>query len=176
MGNVVQYCTFSVERLSFAVEVDRVQEVMRYSHVTRVPLAPAIVAGLMNLRGDIVTAIDMRARLALPPRAPGTIAMSVVLRRADGAISLLVDRIGDVIEVAQDSLMAVPQTIPSGVREVSRGVIAWERELLLLLDTNRAVPEDPAPKVRRNSDKAPTLLPRVAEVPGSRPHERFGAE
>jgi purine-binding chemotaxis protein CheW len=164
MAATIQYCTFSVERLSFAVEVDRVQEVMRHSHVTRVPLAPMVVAGLMNLRGDIVTAIDMRARLALPLRGRDTVAMSVVLRRPDGAISLLVDRIGDVIEVASDSLLVVPHTVPRGVRDVSRGIIAWERELLLLLDTDRAVPDDMAPpKVRRKSDAAPSASPRVSE-------------
>jgi purine-binding chemotaxis protein CheW len=154
-GAMVQYCTFSVDRLSFAVEVERVQEVLRFSTVTRVPLAPPIVAGLMNLRGDIVTAIDMRARLGLSPRQAGTIAMSVVLRRASGAVSLLVDRIGDVIEVASDSVLGVPHTIPSGVRELTRGIIPWERELLLLLDTSGAVPEDAPPKVRRSSDVAP---------------------
>ena len=163
LGGLVQYCTFSVERLSFAVEVDRVQEVMRYSHVTRVPLAPPIVAGLMNLRGDIVTAIDMRGRLGLPARDAGTVAMSVVLRRPGGTVSLLVDRIGDVIEVASDSVLGVPHTIPSGVRDLTRGIIPWERELLLLLDTNRAVPEDVPPKVRRSSDAAPSPMPRVRE-------------
>jgi purine-binding chemotaxis protein CheW len=117
----------------------------------------------MNLRGDIVTAIDMRGRLALPPRGRDTVAMSVVLRRPDGAISLLVDRIGDVIEAASDSVLSVPQTVPSRVREVSRGIIAWERELLLLLDTNRAVPQDLAPKMRRQSDTPPSPFPHVPE-------------
>jgi purine-binding chemotaxis protein CheW len=159
-GAMAQYCTFSVERLSFAVEVERVQEVLRFSYVTRVPLAPPIVGGLMNLRGDIVTAIDMRARLGLLPRDAGRIAMSVVLRRTSGAVSLLVDRIGDVIEVAPESLLGVPHTIPSSVRELTRGIIPWERELLLLLDTTRAVPEDAPPKVRRNGEAGPQESPR----------------
>lgn len=167
LAAMIQYCTFSVERLRFAVEVARVQEVMRWSHVTRVPLAPAIVAGLMNLRGDIVTAIDMRTRLALPPRAPDTVAMSVVLRRRDGAISLLVDRIGDVIEVPSDRLLPVPPTIPSGVRELARAIIPWERDLLLLLDTNRAIPEDLAPQDSPSSDGVPSALPRLSEDVGS---------
>jgi purine-binding chemotaxis protein CheW len=160
---MAQYCTFSVERLSFAVEVERVQEVLRFSYVTRVPLASAIVGGLMNLRGDIVTAIDMRARLGLLPREAGSVAMSVVLRRTSGAVSLLVDRIGDVIEVASDSVLGVPQTIPKGVRELTRGIIPWERDLLLLLDTTRAVPEDAAPKVRRPGEAGPQESPRTPE-------------
>jgi purine-binding chemotaxis protein CheW len=105
----------------------------------------------------------MRGRLALPPRGRDSVAMSVVLRRPDGALSLLVDRIGDVIEVARDSLLAVPHTVPSSVREVSRGIIAWERDLLLLLDTDRVIPEDMAPKVRRKSDAAPSSFARVSE-------------
>lgn len=160
---MAQYCTFSVERLSFAVEVERVQEVLRFSYVTRVPLASPIVGGLMNLRGDIVTAIDMRARLGLVPREAGSVAMSVVLRRTSGAVSLLVDRIGDVIEVASDALLGVPQTIPASVRELTRGIISWERELLLLLDTARAVPEDAPPKVRRPGEAGPQESPRSHE-------------
>jgi purine-binding chemotaxis protein CheW len=162
-GVVVQYCTFSVESLNFAVEVERVREVLRFTYVTRVPLAPAIVGGLMNLRGDIVTAIDMRARLALPPRDAAAVAMSVVLRRTSGAVSLLVDRIGDVIEVAGDSVLGVPHTIPSSVRELTRGIIPWQRELLLLLDTTRAVPEDVPPKVRRNGEAGTQESPRNPE-------------
>ncbi|MET0594164.1 MAG: chemotaxis protein CheW [Polyangiaceae bacterium] len=163
MGPQFQSCTFSVERLGFAVEVERVQEVLRFCHVTKVPLAPAIVGGLMNLRGDIVTAIDMRPRLGLPPRAANVVPMAVVIRRQGGAVSLLVDRIGDVIEVAKDSLVAVPNTVPRGVRELSRGILPWERDLLLLLDTDRAVPEDAPLKAVPAPERVPSAFPRASD-------------
>ena len=71
MTNTKQFCTFFVNGLFFGVEVLKVQEVIRYQEMTRVPLAPAMIEGLINLRGQIVTAIDLRRRLDLSPRDPG---------------------------------------------------------------------------------------------------------
>ena len=65
-----QLCTFAVDRYTFGVEVQKVQEVLRFQQMTRVPLAPWVVRGLINLRGKIVTAIDLRRRLGLPDAAP----------------------------------------------------------------------------------------------------------
>ena len=76
------------------------QEVIRHQAMTRVPLAPKLIGGLINLRGQIVTAIDLRLRLGLPERRPGQLPMNVVVRSEDGAVSLLVDEIGDVLEVS----------------------------------------------------------------------------
>src|SRR5712691_1623782 len=94
-----QLCTFMVGDLFFGVEVQQVQEVIRYLPMTRVPLAPRVVEGLINLRGQIVTAIDLRRRLELPERAEGQRPMNIVVRTAGGAVSLLVDDIGEVVEV-----------------------------------------------------------------------------
>ena len=69
MAGKKQFSTFVVDRLLFGVEVEKVQEVIRYQAMTRVPLAPPVVKGLINLRGQIVTAVDLRGRLGLPPRA-----------------------------------------------------------------------------------------------------------
>jgi purine-binding chemotaxis protein CheW len=99
-----QYATFFVDGMFFGVEVLKVQEVLRYHEITAVPLAPQVIQGLINLRGQIVTAIDMRRRLKLPPRAVDIHPMNMVIRSEDGAVSqsvcLLVDEIGDVIEVS----------------------------------------------------------------------------
>jgi purine-binding chemotaxis protein CheW len=96
-GSSGQYSTFFVADLFFGVDVLRVQEVLRYQQMTRIPQAPAVVAGLINLRGQIVIAIDMRRRLGLPPRPGDQSPMNIVVRTDDGAVSLLVDEIGDVL-------------------------------------------------------------------------------
>src|SRR5208337_5246018 len=89
-----QFSTFFVADLFFGVDVLRVQEVLRFQQMTHVPKALEVIEGLINLRGQIVTAIDMRKRLGLPPRAGDKSPMNMVVRTADGAVSLLVDEIG----------------------------------------------------------------------------------
>src|SRR3954469_18205027 len=98
-----QYCTFFLDGLYFGIEVLKMQEIIRYQEMTRVPLAPPVVRGLINLRGQIVTAIDMRRRLDLPALPDGRLPMNVVIRTDDGPVSLLVDEIGDVLEVDANS-------------------------------------------------------------------------
>ena len=113
MASVRQFCTFSVDGLLLAIDVLEVQEVIRYQEMTRVPLAPPVVRGLINLRGQIVTAIDLRRRLGLPPAADDQRPMNVVVRTDDGAVSLLVDEIGDVIELGNQKLERPPETVPA---------------------------------------------------------------
>src|ERR1700756_3340938 len=88
-----QFSTFFVADLFFGVDVLRVQEVLRFQQMTRVPQAPEVIEGLINLRGQIVTAIDMRRRLRLPPRAGDQMPTNVGVRNDDGAVFLLVDEI-----------------------------------------------------------------------------------
>src|SRR5438874_826198 len=99
MADERQYCTFYVDGHYFGLEVLNVQEIIRYQEMTRVPLAPSVVRGLINLRGQIVTAIDLRRRLGLTERPADQSPMNVVIRTDDEAVSLLVDEIGDVREV-----------------------------------------------------------------------------
>ena len=94
-----QLCTFYLDGLFFGVEVQKVQEVIRYQEMTHIPLASRVVQGLINLRGQIVTAIDLRRRLELNERPADKLPMNVVIRTDDGPVSLLVDEIGDVVEV-----------------------------------------------------------------------------
>lgn len=139
MANVVQLCTFTVDGLFLGVEVGKVQEVIRHLQTTRVPLAPAVVRGLINLRGQIVTAIDLRRRLEFPDRPPECSAMNVVVRTDDGTVSLLVDEIGDVIEVPEDTFERPPDTVRGVTRALIRGVYKLKDRLLLVLDTEKAV-------------------------------------
>ncbi|MGA2963799.1 MAG: chemotaxis protein CheW [Candidatus Korobacteraceae bacterium] len=139
MSTEQQFCTFFVDGLFFGVEVHKVQEVIRYQGMTGVPLAPAVVGGLINLRGQIVTAIDLRKRLAMSERQGGEQPMNVVVRTADGAVSLLVDEIGDVVEVADSTFEEAPDTLKGVGRDLIRGVYKLKERLLLLLDTERAI-------------------------------------
>lgn len=139
-----QFCTFLLNGYLFGVPVPQVQEVIRFHHMTPVPLAPPPVEGLINLRGQIVLAIDLRRRLGLPRRAEGTLPINVVMRTADGAVSLLVDEIGEVIEVSESSLEALPNTLRGPVRSMIRGVHKLEGNLLHVLDTGNAC-QVPAP-------------------------------
>lgn len=139
MSSEQQYCTFFLDGLFFGVEVRKVQEVIRYQEMTRVPLAPPVIKGLINLRGQIVTALDLRRRLELSPRPDGQLPMNVVVRTDEGAVSLLVDEIGDVLEVTDESFERPPETIDGVARELIRGVYKLRERLLLILDTEKAV-------------------------------------
>ena len=132
-----QLCTFFVDGMLFGVDVMHVQEVIRYQEMTIVPLASATVRGLINLRGQIVTAIEMRARLGLAPRAADLLPMNVVTTTADGVVSFLVDEIGDVLEVEERTYETAPETIGAAFRELVPGVFKLEGRLLLLLDAER---------------------------------------
>jgi purine-binding chemotaxis protein CheW len=139
MSDTKQFCTFFVNGLFFGVEVLKVQEVIRYQEMTRVPLAPSMIEGLINLRGQIVTAIDLRRRLELPLRQPGQLPMNVVVRAEDGAVSLLVDEIGDVVEIQDDIYERPPETLQGVARELVQGVYKLKHRLLLILDTEKTV-------------------------------------
>jgi purine-binding chemotaxis protein CheW len=134
-----QLATFSVAGMHFGVDVLQVQEVLRQQEMTSIPTAPMMVRGLINLRGQIVTAIDLRLRLKLPPLEAGKPVMNMILRTEDGAASLLVDEIGDVIEVSSSSFEECPETLAPSVRDIVAGVHKLKDILLLLLDTSKAL-------------------------------------
>jgi purine-binding chemotaxis protein CheW len=134
-----QYSTFFIEDLFFGIDVLQVQEVLRYQEMTRVPLAPGVIEGLINLRGQIVTAVDMWRRLGLSPRADGRTPMNMVVRTEDGPVSLLVDEIGDVVEVQADTFERPPENIDEAARDLILGVYKLKDRLLLVLETAKTV-------------------------------------
>lgn len=142
MTDTRQLCTFTLDNLLFGVEVINVQEVIRYQSMTKIPLASPTVRGLINLRGQIVTAIDMRARLGLPSLGDAHQPMNVVLRTSDGVVSLLVDDIGDVLELGGREFERPPETLSGVFREVVLGVYKLEAKLLILLDVERIIALD----------------------------------
>ncbi|MEN8163590.1 MAG: chemotaxis protein CheW [Acidobacteriota bacterium] len=137
---MLQYCTFWVGELFIGIEVSRVQEVLSHSSITPVPLAPAHVKGLINLRGHIVTAIDMGLRLAIGAAgsADGE-TMHVILNDDQGLLSLIVDRAGDVVEVDRQAHEDPPDTLQGEARRLIRGAFKLEGRLLLDLDIDYAV-------------------------------------
>jgi purine-binding chemotaxis protein CheW len=134
-----QLATFWLDGDLFGVEVEHVQEVLRSQGITRVPLAPPAVAGLINLRGQVVTAIELRERLGRSPRPEGQEAVVIVVRLHGEAVSLLVDSIADVVDVNVRDFEAPPDTLDGAGRELIRGAYKLSGQLLLALDVNRAV-------------------------------------
>lgn len=139
MTETSQFCTFYLDGYFFGVDVLTVQEVIRYQQMTRVPLASGVVSGLINLRGQIVTALDLRRQLELRDRPSDQSPMNVVVQTDDGAVSLLVDEIGDVLEVDEASFERPPETIHGPVRDLIRGVYKLRDSLLLILDTEKVL-------------------------------------
>ncbi|MDH3257371.1 MAG: chemotaxis protein CheW [Nitrospinota bacterium] len=134
-----QFCTFYLDKYCFGVNVLEVQEVFRYQEMTRVPLAPGDISGLINLRGQIITAITLRLRLGMQAQPAGRVPMNVVVRTQNEVVSLWVDQIGDVVEVSEDFYEKAPETIRGAMGELITGVYKLKDRLLLILDTEKIV-------------------------------------
>ena len=134
-----QFCTFYVDGHYVGIDVVEVQEVIRYQEMTHVPLAAPEISGLINLRGQIVTALDLRRRFGMPDRPEGQLPMNVVVRTAEGSVSLLVDQIGDVLDVDDRSFERPPETLDEATRKLVSGAYKLEGKLLLALETQRVV-------------------------------------
>jgi len=132
-------CTFYLDEMHFGIDVDAVQEVLRFQTMTPVPLAPPVVAGLINLRGQIVTALDLRRRLELPERPPDLLPTNVVLRSSAVGASLLVDAIGEVVDVDDGAFEAPPETVQGRARELILGAYKQPEQLLFLLDLRKTL-------------------------------------
>jgi purine-binding chemotaxis protein CheW len=132
----VQFSTFLLANRLYGIDVTRVQEVVRPLTMTRIPLAQDYVRGLINLRGQVATAIGLRELFELPTE-PARESMNVVCKCDGNLISLLVDEIGDVIEVAQDAFEDSLQTIPSSIRRFMHGVYKVDGPLLSIIDVDR---------------------------------------
>ena len=137
MSTDTQYCTFFLDDDFFGIEVGRVQEILRYQDMTEVPLSAPVIRGLINLRGQIMTAVDLRERIGLPPREEGKRPINVVIRRKDGGVSLLVDSIGDVMSPAEELAESPPENVNPRVRALLQGVYKLEGRLLQILDPDK---------------------------------------
>ena len=133
-----EYVTVTIADQLFGIPVLAVEDVLGTQQITRIPLAPSEVAGALNLRGRIVTAIDVRQRLRLPPREnyEGQ-QMSVVVEHHGEHYSLLIDSVGEVLSVPGDRYERNPATLNPRWREVSAGIYRLDGELLVVLDVER---------------------------------------
>lgn len=134
-----RFSTFYVGSIFCGVDVEMVQEVVRCQSITRVPLAPHIVRGLINLRGQIVAAIDLRRRLGMSESPPSEFQLSLMVRTVDGVVSLLVDDIGEVVEVEETTRELPPSTVDVKSRELFGGIYKLSDRLMHVLDIEQAV-------------------------------------
>ena len=131
--------TFTLAGTHFGIDMLRVQEALRGQARTTIPLAEPGIAGFINLRGQVVLTIDLRTRLGIEA-PPAELEPMMVVVEVDGEpISLLVDDVGDVIDVADRRLEAPPDTLPASLREAVLGVYQLQDALLLWLDIERAI-------------------------------------
>lgn len=133
-----QFCTFHVNDLFLGIEVERVQEVLRNWDITPVPTAPPSIRGLINLRGQIVTAVDLRIRFGIAEQADEAPTVLVLDTEAE-PLSLVVDRTGDVVEVDEQSFEKPPDTLQGESRRLIRGAYKLKKNLLLALDIEHAL-------------------------------------
>jgi purine-binding chemotaxis protein CheW len=133
-----QLCTFHVADLYLGIDVLSVQEILRARELARIPLAPDTIEGLLNLRGQIVTAIDLRRRLGFPRRSADAESMFMIVRTVDGQVALVVDAVGDVLDSAADTFEPPPDTVPDAVRRLIGGVHKLPDRLLHVLDCEQA--------------------------------------
>lgn len=132
-------CTFRVDQLLLGLDIATVQEVLRGQEVTRLPLAAPAVRGIINLRGRIVPAVDLRRCFDLEPAPEGVGSATIVVRGLEAPVSLLVDDVGDVMRVSQETFARTPETVRAGARELLHGVFPLEDRLLLELDLGRVL-------------------------------------
>jgi len=136
------FCTFCIDGLWFGIAAESVQEVIPSLPVTPVPLAPRAVAGLTNLRGQIIPVIDLRRRLGLEERPAALPPVNVVARSENGTVGLLVDEIGEVVEAAENAYEAAPDNLPAESRELVPGVCKFPNRLLHVLDLDKVLGGD----------------------------------
>jgi len=142
--NVVEYVTATVGGQLFGLPISRVQDVFAPERLTRVPLAPPEIAGLLNLRGRIVTAIDLRRRLGLEAPAGDAPRMAVGVEWKGESYGLLIDVIGEVLKLPLSDREENPVNLDPGLARVSAGVHRLDGKLLVILDVDRVL--DIAPR------------------------------
>ena len=140
MSHIDTLCTFTLDGLFLGISVGEVHEVLLAQALTPVPLAHPVVAGLINMRGQIVAAVDLRRVLRLPARADNSPPpVNVIVRSGHELISLLVDQVGDVLEIESRLFTPPPDTTSPETKHLFRGAYQLPQQLLLVFDTNRAI-------------------------------------
>ncbi len=139
MSSTADYVTMIVDNQLFGVPVLEVHDVFVPSKLAHVPMAPPEVAGVLNLRGRIVTAIDLRLRLGYAPRDPGVQAMAVVIEYHGEPYSLLVDAVGEVLSLEETSFERNPSNLDPKIRDVSEGIFRLDEKLMVVLQLDKVI-------------------------------------
>lgn len=139
VGGNEQYVTMTIAGQLFGIPVLSVQDVLGPQKITRVPLSPPEVAGSLNLRGRVVTALNMRKRLSLPENEEGSDSMSIVVEHGGELYSLIIDEVGEVLSLNNSIYERNPGTLDPRWREVAAGVYRLDKELMVVLDVNRVL-------------------------------------
>ncbi len=139
-----QFVTFRIGAHWLGLSVLRVQEVLTPQRIARVPLAPPEVEGFLNLRGQIVAAVCLRTRLGLPRRDPGAPHMHVVVQEDGELFALLVDEVGDVLELDEAAIAPPPPTLDASWARASTGLVRREHDLLTILSASELLRAEPA--------------------------------
>lgn len=134
-----KFVTIVISNQPVGISVMHVEDVLKPRKITRVPLAPPDIAGTLNLRGRIVTAVDLRSRLGLPPFEHPEKCMSVVIEHDGYLYSLLIDSIGDVLSLPLDQFEKTPPNLDERWRSVAAGVYRLDGTLLMVLDINKVL-------------------------------------
>lgn len=132
-----EFVTMTIGGQLFGIPVLQVQDVLGPQKITRIPLAPREVAGSLNLRGRIVTAIDVRLRLAMPPRKAGDPGMSVVIELGQELYSLIIDQVGEVLSLSQRDFERSPPTLDPRWRDYADGIYRLKDRLMVVLNVRR---------------------------------------
>ncbi|BCJ89971.1 chemotaxis protein CheW [Terrihabitans soli] len=140
---VVEYVTVIIDEQLFGLPISRVQDVFSPDRLTRVPLGPAEVSGVLNLRGRIVTAIDMRVRLGLPKRDGSRPPMAVGIDHQGEAYGLLIDQVGEVMKLPASGREANPANLDPRWAKISDGVHRLDGQLLVVLDVEEVLRNGP---------------------------------
>ena len=137
--DLTEFVTFTLAGQLFGLPIARVQDVFRPSRITRVPLAGAEVAGVLNLRGRIVTVIDMRQRLDVRDRQAGAAPMAIGIEAKGESFGLLIDAVGEVLKLSVTEREPNPINLDRKLAALSAGVYRLDGELLVVLDIDRVL-------------------------------------
>jgi len=134
-----EYVTFTTADQLFGLPIECVQDVFRPTSITRVPLAGPEIAGVLNLRGRIVTAVELRSRLGLGARAAGSVPMAIGIESKGESFGLLVDTVGEVLKLPDDEREPNPINLDRNLGRVAAGVYRLDGHLLVVLDIDRVL-------------------------------------
>lgn len=135
----IEYVTAWITGQLFGIPITRVHDVFEAERITHVPLAPAEISGVLNLRGRVVTALNMRKRLGLPPREGVARQMAIGIDHEGEAYGLLVDSMGEVLKLASGALDMVPINLQKDWAAIAAGIYRLEDRLMIVLDVDKVL-------------------------------------